>query len=264
MAIIGSWNGFDFEISPSVVRGFSGLTIKGSVETEDKVTSKQKYATMKNSAATEIGLNVVLNAYLGCDVREEAMNLVRAATAGAANYFYTGGKKLLDYKLMLISAEITEADIAPNGTWISAKVALKMKQAEKYTAPSSGSSAAAGGSQTGAQSSGFGSALGTGLGSVLGALAGAAAQVVQQAGATLAQNAAAQIIGENGSGANSDGSQSTLASEAAALLANTFAAVRQTAQSALAATQSQRNTGAVSTASPLLGGLNAQIHAALK
>lgn len=141
MALMGSWNGFNFEVSPTAVRGFTGLTIKGGSETEDKVSDKQKYVQRTNSAITEIALNIYLNAYLGCSVRDEALKFIGAAMDGATNYFYVGGKKLVTYKLMLTNAEVTETEIAPDGTWIACKIALTMKQCEKYdTASSSGSS----------------------------------------------------------------------------------------------------------------------------
>lgn len=140
MALMGSWNGFEFEVSPTAVRGFTGLTIKGGSETEDKVSDKQKYVQRTNSAITEIALSVYLNAYMGCNVRDEATSFISAAMEGASNYFYVGGKKLVTYKLMLTNAEITETEIAPNGTWIACKIGLTMKQCEKYGSASSGSS----------------------------------------------------------------------------------------------------------------------------
>lgn len=139
MAIIGSWNGFDFEVSPSVVRGFTGLTIKGSSETEDKVSDKQKYVQRVNSAVTEIALTVYLNAYLGCNVRDEALRFVETAMAGESNYFYVAGSKLVNCKLMLVAAEVKETELAPGGAWLSCAVGLTFKQADKYAGLTSGS-----------------------------------------------------------------------------------------------------------------------------
>lgn len=151
MALMGSWNGFDFEVSPTAVRSFTGLTIKGGSETEDKVSSKQKYVKRTNSAITEIALNVYLNAYMGCSVRDEALKFISTAMEGATNYFYVGGKKLVTYKLMLTNAEITETEIGPDGTWIACKIALTMKQCEKYDASSDTSSSGSGSSGSGKQ-----------------------------------------------------------------------------------------------------------------
>lgn len=131
MGLMGSWHGFNFEVSPSVVRGFTGLTIKGGSETEDKVSEKQKYVERKNSSATEISMSVGLNTYLGCNVRDEAIAFIDTAMEGASNYFYVGGKKLVCYKLMLTQAEIAETMIAPNGTWVSCRVNLTFRQCEK-------------------------------------------------------------------------------------------------------------------------------------
>lgn len=47
MAEIGSWNGHSFTVSPTLIRGFTGLTIKGSSETEDKTSNSQKYVSRK-------------------------------------------------------------------------------------------------------------------------------------------------------------------------------------------------------------------------
>lgn len=148
MAIMGSWNGFDFEVSPTAVRGFTGLRIKGGSETEDKVSQRQKYVQRTNSAATEIALSVYLNAYMGCNVRDEALRFICTAMEGATNYFYVGGKKLVTYKLMLVNAEITETEIAPNGTWIACKIDLSLKQCEKYGKTSGSGSSGSSGSKT--------------------------------------------------------------------------------------------------------------------
>lgn len=153
MALIGSWNGFRFEVSPTVVRGFTGLTIKGGSETEDKVSEKQKYVQRMNSAATEISLSVYLNAYIGCNVRDEANGFITAAMEGAQNYFYVGGKKLVVCKLMLVQAEIAEIELAPSGAWIACKINLTMKQCEKQEglSGSTGNAGSSGGGQSSKQ-----------------------------------------------------------------------------------------------------------------
>ena len=139
MAEIGSWNGFIFEVSPTRVRGFKGLTIRGGSETEEKVSGKYKYVERLNGSPTEVTIEVYLNAYLGCDVRDEAMAFVNAATEGEKNYFYVAGKKLLPVQLMLTGAEVTETEHAPTGEWVSCRINLTMKQCEKYPKGSSGS-----------------------------------------------------------------------------------------------------------------------------
>lgn len=146
MAEIASWNGHSFTVSPKLIRGFTGLTIKGSSETEDKTSDGQKYVSRKNSNPSEITLTADLNALTGCDVKNEALKFVDEARSGAKNYFYMGGKKLITCQLMLTEASVSETTIAPNGTWISCKVKLTMKQCAKYDGTSSSSSGSSGGS----------------------------------------------------------------------------------------------------------------------
>ena len=138
MGQIGSWNGIVFEVSPNVVRGYTGLAIEGGSQTEEKVSDKYAYVQRKNSTPTSVNMDVYLNAYLGCNVRDEAMAFIKAATDGAKNYFYVAGKKLVECQLMLVSAKVTEVTSTPTGEWTSCKIALTMKQCEKYSGGSSG------------------------------------------------------------------------------------------------------------------------------
>ena len=48
MPEVGKWNSHTFVVSPNVIRSFTGLTIKGSSETEDKESGNQKYVSRKN------------------------------------------------------------------------------------------------------------------------------------------------------------------------------------------------------------------------
>ena len=159
MAEIASWNGHSFTVSPKLIRGFTGLTIKGSSETEDKTSDGQKYVSRKNSNPSEITLTAELNALTGCDVKNEALKFVDEAQSGAKNYFYMGGKKLITCQLMLTEASVSETTIAPNGTWISCKVKLTMKQCAKYDGSSSSSSPSS--SSSSSSSSGSGSSSGS-------------------------------------------------------------------------------------------------------
>lgn len=139
MGQMGSWNGYVFEVSGSVVRGYTGLTIEGGSEVENKVSNKYAYVNRKNSTPTTVSIEVQLNAYLGCDVRAEAMEFIQSATDGDKNYFYVAGKKLVTCQLMLTNAKVTETVMTPAGEWISCKIALTMKQCEKYSSGSSSS-----------------------------------------------------------------------------------------------------------------------------
>lgn len=145
MAEIASWNGHSFTVSPNLIRGFTGLTITGSSETEDMESDGQKYVSRKNSKPSEISLTAELNALTGCDVKGEAMAFVNEARSGATGYFYMSGKKLMACQLMLTDASISETTIAVNGTWVRCKVKLTMKQCGKYEdggTPSAASSGA--------------------------------------------------------------------------------------------------------------------------
>lgn len=191
MAEIASWNGHSFTVSPKLIRGFTGLTIKGSSETEDKTSDGQKYVSRKNSNPSEITLTAELNALTGCDVKNEALKFVNEARSGAKNYFYMGGKKLITCQLMLTEASVSETTIAPNGTWISCKVKLTMKQCAKYDG--TGSSSSSSSSSSGSSSSSSGSkktstkktstttTKKTTTAAVVGAVAGAVAAVAKTA-----------------------------------------------------------------------------------
>ena len=191
MAEIASWNGHSFTVSPKLIRGFTGLTIKGSSETEDKTSDGQQYVSRKNSNPSEITLTAELNALTGCDVKNEALKFVDEARSGAKNYFYMGGKKLITCQLMLTEASVSETTIAPNGTWISCKVKLTMKQCAKYDG--TGSSSSSSSSSSGSSSSSSGSkktstkktstttTKKTTTAAVVGAVAGAVAAVAKTA-----------------------------------------------------------------------------------
>lgn len=205
MAEIASWNGHSFTVSPKLIRGFTGLTIKGSSETEDKTIDGQKYVSRKNSNPSEITLTAELNALTGCDVKNEALKFVDEARSGAKNYFYMGGKKLITCQLMLTEASVSETTIAPNGTWISCKVKLTMKQCAKYdgTGSSSSPSSSSSGSSSGSSSSKKSSTKTTSTttvkkaaaAGVAGAVAGAVAAVASKVKTTVT-SVASKVSGE--------------------------------------------------------------------
>ena len=143
MAEIGRWNGHIFEVSASIVRGFSALTIKAGCETEDKTSDKQKYVKRKAGNAAQVTMTITLLSALGCDVRREMETFLEEARAGKKDYFYIGNSKLLPEKLMLTDANADSIEISPSGFWSAATLKLTMKQAEKgeeSSASSSGSS----------------------------------------------------------------------------------------------------------------------------
>ena len=143
MATIGRWGGIKFSVSKSPIRGFTGLTIKGSCETDDTTKGNQKYVMRKKGNPSEVNLTVVLNASLGCDVRSDALKLVSYANDGKKDYFYVGSKKLLSCMLMLVDATVNEVILGNNcNTWISSEVGLTMKQSDESDSSSGGSNKA--------------------------------------------------------------------------------------------------------------------------
>lgn len=146
MPEVGRWNGHLFEVSGSLIRSFSEMSIKAGCETEDKTSSKQKYVSRKSGNAAEVSMKIYLLKAMGVDVRAETDSFIAEATAGKKDYFYVGGGKLLPCQLMLTQAEVHEIEIAPGGTWVSAEIQLTMKQADKGDGKSSGSSSGGGSS----------------------------------------------------------------------------------------------------------------------
>ncbi len=183
MPEVGKWNSHTFVVSPNVIRSFTGLTIKGSSETEDKETGGQKYVSRKSGKPAEISLTVLLSALTGNDVRNEALAFVDEARRGSQGYFYVGGKKLVTCQLMLTDASISETQIASNGVWVGCKVQLTFKQSGKYDGESGGSS---GGSSRGSKKTSVKKKTTTSSGilsAVKGAVTGAISAVKKVAGA---------------------------------------------------------------------------------
>ncbi len=137
MAQIASWNGHTFEVSSQLIRSFRDLTLKGSCETEGKTSGNQEYAKRKKGKGAELTISVALSALLGVtDVRSEALAYVKEANDGASEYFYLGTQKLVEAKMMLTNAEVTEYICMPGNAdeWISCDVKLTFKQAGKGSA----------------------------------------------------------------------------------------------------------------------------------
>ena len=128
---IGNWNGYTFEVSSRLIRGFNGLSIKGSCETKDKKSGKQKYVKRKAAQPAEISLTVQLNALTGVtNVRSEGMKLVQAARDGISAYFYIGDSKLVPCKVMLVSATVDNVQMV-GSKWVCCDVKLTLKQSTK-------------------------------------------------------------------------------------------------------------------------------------
>ena len=153
-----------FVVSADVIRSFQKLTISASSELNDKENSNQGYASYKGSNPTEVTFTVHLNAETGCNVRDEAMYFVRSASNGTRDYFYVGGKKVIDALLLMTNATISDVVISPSRTWMSANVAVTLKQCEETDAYIENSDGAGGGSGGGGGGGGsYGGGGGTSL-----------------------------------------------------------------------------------------------------
>ena len=126
------WRDFVFHANAKEIRGVNGITITASTETEDKTNNGETYVARKNAGATEISLTAILNAYLGIDVKAEAVKMLEAAQSSQTGYFYAGNEKLVPYQFMLIKANTKNVQLSPNGTWIHAEIEMTMKQCTKY------------------------------------------------------------------------------------------------------------------------------------
>lgn len=135
------------------MRSFKNFQIVSECETEDKTASAQKYVSAKNGKPIQITLTVTLSAYLGVDVRADAIALIDAAQRSYQGYFYIQSKKLFPFMLMMTKAEMKNFEVAPNGTWVSCDMGLTLKQSSKdwingtpASANTSSSSSGSGGS----------------------------------------------------------------------------------------------------------------------
>ncbi|MBQ9252239.1 MAG: hypothetical protein IJ188_06365 [Clostridia bacterium] len=131
MSTIANWYGHTFEVSPQLIRSFSGLSIKSGCETTEKNSANQKYQERKYGNSPEVEFTIHLSALTGVtDVYAEAMQYIQEATDGACSYFYIGDQKLIQAQLILVSAEVSEIVTMPGngGKWISADVKVKFQQ----------------------------------------------------------------------------------------------------------------------------------------
>lgn len=155
MAVIGQYGGWTFEIRANYMRPFKDFQIVSECETEDKTADAQKYVSAKNGKPIQITTTVTLNAYLGVNVRGDAIGLIDAAQRSYQGYFYIQSKKLFPFMLMLTRASIKNFVLSPNGQWIACDIDLTLKQSSKDWI--NGAPASSGGGSSGGGSSGGGS-----------------------------------------------------------------------------------------------------------
>jgi hypothetical protein len=131
---IVTWSGnggISFFVKPNAIQGIRELSIKASVDSEDKENGGEKYAGKKNNGAVEITVKAELNGYLGADVQAVAMRAVDAARRGETGYFYCYGKKLFGNQFMMMEAEIGSVTMTGSGVWTGCDLTMKMKGCSK-------------------------------------------------------------------------------------------------------------------------------------
>lgn len=153
MAVIGQYGGWTFEIRANYMRPFKDFQIVSECETEDKTADAQKYVSAKNGKPIQITTTVTLNAYLGVNVRGDAIGLIDAAQRSYQGYFYIQSKKLFPFMLMLTRASIKNFVLSPNGQWIACDIDLTLKQSSKDWINGAPASSSGGGSSGGGSSS---------------------------------------------------------------------------------------------------------------
>lgn len=127
------WHGYEFVVSPSLVRSITDLTVKTSCETETKKSDEDGYydrgiAYRKGANPSDVSFVVHYNAFMGCDVRNEVYGLLLTAQDGVSDNLYIGGKRIISYQFMLTEANLQKVEIARNSKWKSAELVLTMKQ----------------------------------------------------------------------------------------------------------------------------------------
>ena len=145
-----SWGGHKFTVNAKVIRGFTGLSVKGGLETEAVDANGQEYVTRKKGKALDVGMTAELHAATGCNVRDEAFSFIAQARDGKRDFLYIGGTKIAACQMYLTEASAEEIVIAPGGAWISAKVKLTFQQASQndgslYTPPAGAAGVGGGG-----------------------------------------------------------------------------------------------------------------------
>lgn len=158
---IGKWNGHKFEVSKNKILSIKDLQVKSSIETEEKLDDRTKYAAVKNSKPTEVSFTILLHRSLNVDVRAEAKAWLKEANngSGTADYLYIGKSKLVEYSLMLTEASLSDVVIDTNNRWISALLKVSFKQcnpADLLGTPGSSSGSGGGGGGDGGGSGGGG------------------------------------------------------------------------------------------------------------
>lgn len=135
MSELVKWSGaggIAFYVNTNGIRGFRDLSISVSAKTDESVSGGESYVTRKNAGAYTITLTAILNAYLGEEVQQTAVQMAESARNGDTGYFYTGETKLFPAKFMMTDAKISDINMNGAGVWTGCSVALTLKQCSKY------------------------------------------------------------------------------------------------------------------------------------
>lgn len=131
MAVLAQFGNMKFEITSNTARLFEKMKLSAECETEDSNSDAQKYVSIKNGNPAQLTVNIILNASLGLNVRDEVIEILNSAQRGRQDYFYIGGKKLFPFQMMMVSAQTEEIQTAPSGVWVFATVNITLKQSSK-------------------------------------------------------------------------------------------------------------------------------------
>lgn len=129
-----TWSGAEnirFYVKPSVIQGIKELSIKASVNSEEKENGGNKLPTKKTAGAIEVTIKAELNAHIGADVQGMSMAIIDAARDGKTGYLYCYGKKLFPAAFMMMEAETSDIQMNGRGQWVKCIVTMKMKQSTK-------------------------------------------------------------------------------------------------------------------------------------
>ena len=129
----GSWGMFDFYVETTSIIGVKDLNISVSVETENKKSGDENYATKKNNNPVEITMTGIFCQILGIDdVKAKSWELMDIIRRGEKGYLYTSTDKLLPPMFMGTSAKASKIEIGPSGRWEYCEVTITLKQCEKF------------------------------------------------------------------------------------------------------------------------------------
>lgn len=157
---LARFGGVRFGVADGTAMLFDKFQISAGSDTEEQEDNGQGYVTRKKGKPMEISMTAILRRDFGIDVQEKALELLALAREGKTDYFYLGGEKLWDYKMMLKSADSEEISIAPGGKWEQCQIKLEFVQGESGVTPTQSAqwvSSSGGGGSTGDSGSSGGS-----------------------------------------------------------------------------------------------------------